>query len=292
MPSEQNTRAPITPQATEHEARRNEHRSLPALQALLGVAVEAAHAAAAVLRERAGDVASLTWQHKGAADFVTEVDLAAEARVREVVGQRLPEASIAGEEMSPHSAGERGLLFVVDPLDGTTNYLHGYPEYAVSIGVVDDRELLAAVVHNAVNGEEFTALAAHGAWRNGEPIRVSAIGEPHRALVGTGFPFRNLDLLPRYQEQFAAMVSATSGLRRAGSAALDLCDVACGRLDAFWELSLAPWDIAAGMLIIREAGGVVTRLDGTDALVDHGPVVASNGMLHPWMLGKVGDAPH
>src|SRR5690606_22302991 len=127
----------------------------------------------------------------------------------------------------PEDAGATGLVFVVDPLDGTTNYLHGYPEYAVSIGVLDGRRLLAGVVHNAASGEEFTAVADGGAWRNGERIAVSPIAEPARALVGTGFPFRNLDQLDRYQRQFAAIVSSTSGLRRAGSAALDLCDVAC-----------------------------------------------------------------
>lgn len=290
MTFEQNTGAHDGPQATDVQAADAARRFLPELQALLEVAIDAARAAAGVLRERAADIRDLTWEQKGTADFVTEVDLAAEARVREVVRRRLPDAIIAGEEGSPDSFGERGLVFVVDPLDGTTNYLHGYPEYAVSIGVMDDGRLLAGVVHNAAIGEEFTALAGHGAWRNGERIRVSSISEPHRALVGTGFPFRNLDQLPRYQEQFGRIVSTTSGLRRAGSAALDLCDLACGRLDAFWELALAPWDVAAGILVIREAGGIVTRLDGRDAQVGHGPIAASNGLLHAWLLDQVGES--
>lgn len=289
MTFEQNTGAHDRPQATDLAAADAAGHSLPALQALLEVAVDAARSAAGVLRERAADVRELTWEQKGTADFVTEVDLAAEARIHDVVRRRLPDAIIAGEEGSPDSYGERGLVFVADPLDGTTNYLHGYPEYAVSIGVMHDGRLLAGVVHNAATGEEFTALAGHGAWRNGERIRVSSIGEPHKALVGTGFPFRNLDQLPRYQEQFARIVSTTSGLRRAGSAALDLCDLACGRLDAFWELALAPWDVAAGILVIREAGGIMTRLDGRDAQVGHGPIVASNGLLHAWLLEQVGE---
>lgn len=280
-------------QATTASGELTSRNTLPALQALLEVALEAARAAASVLRERSADIHRLTWHEKGTADFVSEVDLAAEARVREIVSQRIPDAIVAGEEGSPDEVGAAGLVFVVDPLDGTTNYLHGYPEYAVSIGVLDEGELVAGVVHNAANGEEFTALAGGGAWRDGERIAVSRISNPARALIGTGFPFRNLHRLGRYQRQFAEMVSSTSGLRRAGSAALDLCDVACGRLDAFWELGLAPWDIAAGMLIIREAGGIVTGTDGIDAEVAHGPIVASNTLLHEWMLDTldVGDDP-
>lgn len=260
---------------------------LPARQALLEVALEAARASAAVLRERAPAVGGLTWRSKGTADFVSEVDLAAEARAREVISRRIPGATVAGEEESPAAAAAGGLVFVVDPLDGTTNYLHGYPEYAVSIGVLDERRLLAGVVHNAATGEEFTALAGGGAWRNGDRIRVSPIDDPARALVGTGFPFRDMDQLPLYQLQFEAMSRGTSGLRRAGSAALDLCDVACGRFDAFWELRLAPWDIAAGLLIVREAGGRVTDLQGRDAEVEHTAIVATNGVLHAWVMDQL-----
>lgn len=260
---------------------------LPARQALLEVAVEAARAAADLLRERASGIHRLTWQAKGTADFVSEVDLAAEVRVRDVIARRLPQAIVAGEEHSPEAVGSHGLVFVVDPLDGTTNYLHGYPEYAVSIGVLDEGQLLAGVVRNAATGEEFTAIAGGGAWRDGEPIAVSRTDDPSRALVGTGFPHRSLDQLDLYQRQFATITARTAGIRRAGSAALDLCDVACGRFDAFWELRLAPWDVAAGQLIVREAGGRVTTLDGTDAPVAHGPIVASNGLLHEWLLNAL-----
>ncbi len=232
----------------------------------------------------------LVWRSKGVADFVSEVDLAAEARISASITRRLPRAIVAGEEESPDAFDAPGLVFVVDPLDGTTNYLHGYPEYAVSIGVLEHGVLVAAVVHNAATGEEFTATAGGGAWRGGQPLQVSTIDVPGRALIGTGFPFKHLEHLADYQRQFAVITATTSGIRRAGSAALDLCDVACGRFEAFWEHRLAPWDIAAGMLLVREAGGRVTTFGGTDAAVAHGQIAASNGTLHPWLLGVLAGA--
>ena len=255
--------------------------------ALLDVAVAAARAAATVVRTRAGDVATLRWEQKRHSDFVSEVDLAAEERIREIVLRHVPQASVAGEELSPDAARGAGLVFVADPLDGTTNFLHGYPAFAVSIGVLCEGRLAAGVVVNAVTGEEWTAVDGGGAWRDGTPLRVSSIAEPERALVGTGFPFKHLHLLDAYQHQFAAVLRATSGIRRAGSAALDLCDVAAGRFDAFWELALAPWDVAAGLLLVREAGGVVTDLAGQPARVEHGGLIAGNPTLHRWLLETV-----
>ncbi len=271
----------MTPQANQPDP---ESLSPQAAVALLEVAVEAARAGAVILRERAPHVRDVVWQSKGASDFVSEVDLAAEARIAASITRRLPRAVVAGEEESPDAYDAAGLVFVVDPLDGTTNYLHGYPEYAVSIGVMEHGVLAAAVVHNAATGEEFTATRGGGAWRGAERLRVSAITDPTRALIGTGFPFKYLEYLDDYQRQFAAIASSTAGIRRAGSAALDLCDVACGRFDAFWEHRLAPWDLAAGVLLIREAGGRVTTFTGADAPVAHGPIVASNGLMHEWFL--------
>jgi myo-inositol-1(or 4)-monophosphatase len=176
------------------------------------------------------------------------------------------------------------LVFVVDPLDGTTNFLHGYPAYAVSIGVLDGGVPAAAVVINAVNGDVFTARAGHGAYRNGQRIRVSHISDPARSLIGTGFPFKNLDRLDLYQRQFADVVRGTSGVRRAGSAALDLADVACGRFEGFWELSLMPWDFSAGAMLIEEAGGIVTGLDGGKLPLAQSGVIAGNSAMHAWLL--------
>jgi myo-inositol-1(or 4)-monophosphatase len=148
-------------------------------------------------------------------------------------------------------------------------------------------ELAAGVVLNAVTGEVFSATRGGGAHRNGARVEVSSTTDPARALVGTGFPFKHVDRLDEYTRHFAAITRATSGIRRAGSAALDLCDVACGRFDAFWELTLSPWDIAAGILLVQEAGGVVTDLDGNPARVGHTPIAAGNPAMHRWLLETI-----
>jgi myo-inositol-1(or 4)-monophosphatase len=145
-------------------------------------------------------------------------------------------------------------------------------------------EVVAGVILDVPHGEMFTAIAGGGAFLDGQRIQVSSVAVPGRALVGTGFPFKNLEFLPDYVRQFERITRAQSGIRRAGSAALDLASVACGRFDAFWELRLAPWDIAAGLVIVREAGGRVTDLEGQDIVPASGPVVASNGLLHEWLL--------
>ena len=256
---------------------------------LLASALAAAVRAAEIIRGRAADVGSIGWQEKTPADFVSEVDHAAEQRIREVLLGRPPEAAIVGEELSPEVRLPPGITFIVDPLDGTTNFLHGYPAYAVSIAGLVDGVLAAGVVLNAVSGELFTATSGGGARRNGQPIAVSQIGDPSRALIGTGFPFKHPDLVEPYMLQLPRVLRATAGVRRAGAAALDLADVACGRFDAFWELRLAAWDIAAGILLVREAGGVVTDLGGHQAAVAHGPIIAGNPTMHRWLLETVGD---
>jgi myo-inositol-1(or 4)-monophosphatase len=263
---------------------------------LLAVALRAATAATDVLREHAARVARLRWEEKGPADFVTEVDRASETRLRAVILDHVPEARVLGEELSPNEghgaalASRPGIVFVADPLDGTTNYLHGYPQYAVSIGVLVDGVLTACVVRHGVTGETFTATAGGGAYRNDERVSVSSIANPARSLIGTGFPFSHLERLAEYQPQFAAVSRGVAGIRRAGSAALDLADVACGRFDGFWELMLAPWDIAAGILLVREAGGIVTDVSGAPAAVAHTAVLAGNPAIHRWLLDTVSRA--
>ena len=219
---------------------------------------------------------------------MSEVDTEAEHRIREVVERRLPSASILGEELTPDARPGEGIVFVADPLDGTTNFLHRFPWYAVSIGVLVDGALEAGVVLNVPTGECWTARRGHGAWLGDEPVRVSPITDPSVALVGTGFPFKNLDDFDAYKRQFEAVTRATAGIRRPGSAALDLVSVACGQFEAFWELMLAPWDIAAGTLIVREAGGIVTDLAGAPVEIAHTGVVAGNPTMHRWLLGIVG----
>ena len=249
------------------------------------VAVQAAEAAADLIRAAASGLGSLVWVSKGTADFVTEVDQGAEARITEVISAAFPDAMILGEELTPDSAlAQSGLAFIADPLDGTTNFLHGFPHYATSIGVVSEGTLIAGVILNVARGDLFTATLGGGASLNGRPMHVSQLSDVSRALIGTGFPFKNPETLEDYSKQFVEVSRHTAGLRRAGSAALDLADVACGRFDGFWELALAPWDVAAGIILIREAGGIVTDFAGSPASPEHGAVVAGNPLIHPWLL--------
>jgi len=251
---------------------------------LLDASVAAARVAADYIRSRTADRAGLEIREKQAADFVSDVDTGAETRIREVLDRLVPGSLVVGEEMSPTASTAGETVFVVDPLDGTTNFLHGFPAYSVSIGAMAQGKVVAAVVLDIPHGELFTATAGGGAMRDGRAIRVSSVNTPGRALVGTGFPFKNLEFLESYLRQFERLTRAQSGLRRAGSAALDLASVACGRFDGFWELRLAPWDIAAGLLLVREAGGRVTDLEERDIVPAYSPVVATNGHLHRWLL--------
>ena len=238
----------------------DQHGSNPDPSRLLAVAREAAESAATVQREAAGRLDPSKWGEKGRSDFVTEVDLESERRIVEIVRAAFPDHEIMAEESAAGGAGSEGpsgagVRWIIDPLDGTTNYVHGYPEYAVSIAAEDAGGLVAAVVLNSAVDECFEATRGGGARLDGEPIHVSGLRELRLALVGTGFPFKHLDVLPLYLDTFTTVMKATAGIRRAGAAALDLCDVACGRLDTFFEFHLMPWDVAAGGLIVREAGG-------------------------------------
>ncbi|HUF49704.1 MAG TPA: inositol monophosphatase family protein [Longimicrobiales bacterium] len=251
---------------------------------LLAAAVEAAREAAAVHRTHLGQVRVEDWSEKGIADFVTHVDRAAEAGIIARIRSRFPDHAVLAEEEASVRAGAainaEEWTWIVDPLDGTTNYLHSYPMYAVSIAAAHRGVVEAACVLNSASGEEWTAVRGGGAFLNGQRARVSQIDLLPRALIGTGFPFKAIDVLPEYTRQFEAVVRATAGVRRAGAAALDLCHVASGWFDGFWELSLAPWDIAAGALLVREAGGMVTRLDGDDDILGHGAILAGNPAIH------------
>ncbi len=257
------------------------------LMALMEEITNAAWQAARVIQAGAEDRGALTWESKGTADFVSEVDRNAEHAIADWLLSLYPEASIIGEELSPDDVTLDGLTFIVDPIDGTTNYLHGYPEYAVSIGAYDNGEPLAGLILNVASKDLYTATNKGGAFRNGEPIRISSIADPTRSLIGTGFPFKHLEYIDRYMGQFEAVMRGTAGVRRAGSAALDLATVAAGQFDAFWELGLSPWDVAAGILIIREAGGVVTDLEGNPSKPTHGPLVAGNPVIHDWLLNAI-----
>ncbi|HEY4217358.1 MAG TPA: inositol monophosphatase family protein [Gemmatimonadaceae bacterium] len=256
-------------------------------RSLLATCVAAAARAAEIIRAGAANRASLRWESKSASDFVSEIDRNAEQAINEIVASRHSDARVLGEEFSPAMADRTGLVFVADPLDGTTNFLHGFPWYAVSIAALVDDELVAGVVLNAANGELFTATAGGGARCNGQPISVSTIAEPQRALIGTGMPFKKEAAIDEYLLMLPRIMRETAGIRRPGAAALDLADVARGRFEAFWEMMLAPWDIAAGILLVREAGGIVTNLAGAPCPVAHTGVVAGNPAMHPWLLERV-----
>jgi myo-inositol-1(or 4)-monophosphatase len=252
---------------------------------LLRVAERAARVAAEYLRsvERPADPSR--WTIKASRDFATDVDRTAERLIADVLLGAEPSSRMLGEELTPDAGSDlRGLTWIVDPLDGTTNFLHAYPQYAVSIAAAVDGVLEAGVVLHVPADACFHAARGAGAWLGDRPIRVSPIVDPAFALIGTGFPFKDLATLDEYQMQFARIAARTSGIRRAGSAALDLADVAAGRFEAFWEQRLAPWDIAAGTLLIREAGGFVTDMEGRDVPIGDSAVVAGNPAMHAWLL--------
>lgn len=220
---------------------------------------------------------------KGFHDWVTIADREAEDAVLGHIRARFPDHEIMSEEASP-DADHAPYRWVVDPLDGTTNFIHGVPTFAVSVALEDPQGLAAAAVFDPVRDEMFRAHRGGGAFLNDEPIRCSNPAGVHEALISTGFPFRELDRLPEYLAAFESFVRTTAGIRRAGSAAIDLCYTACGRYDGFWEVGLSRWDIAAGVLLVREAGGQVTDLDGGGTALDTGDIVSAGPSLHRVML--------
>ncbi|HTG50770.1 MAG TPA: inositol monophosphatase family protein [Gemmatimonadales bacterium] len=253
---------------------------------LLHLARTAAERAAAHLRgvERPADPSG--WSLKGSRDFVTDVDRRAEQLVSEVLLAAEPGSRIVGEELQPEVVTE-GLVWIVDPLDGTTNFLHDFPSYAVSVAGAVDGRLEAAAIIDVAAGDTYTAARGGGAWQGERRLSVSGIGDPAFALIGTGFPFKDTSRVPEYLEQFRRVAGQTSGIRRPGAAALDLAHVAAGRFDGFWEQQLSAWDIAAGVLLIREAGGVVTDFRGREVGIEHTGLVAGNPEIHRWLLKTV-----
>ena len=268
-------------------------RGLPAsseYRELLAIARRAAGAAVGVIREASSRTHSIDWRNKAPADFVSEVDVEAEARILEVVVKELPEARVLAEESAVEIDTARlrsGLAVVVDPLDGTTNFLHGYPEYAVSISILSDGAPVAAVVVNVPRDEWFSAAAGGGCFVGDGRCAVSAITDPRRALIGTGFPFKSALDIPPYQAQMSRVMAGAAGVRRPGAASLDLASVASGRFEAFWENMLSPWDFAAGMLLVTEAGGRVSTVEGgaLDPLRSSS-VLAGSPIMHDW-LGRM-----
>jgi myo-inositol-1(or 4)-monophosphatase len=255
---------------------------------ILDAMTAAARIAEEVIRHGADRRGSLDWRAKGLADYVTDVDTSAEAVIHHELTESLrvdfPDMRVLGEESWRDEPLPFGLAFIVDPLDGTTNFLHGVPAYSVSIAAILETEPIVGVVLDIPHGELFTAVRGLGARVNGAPIHVSDIADPARALIGTGFPFGANAETVRFARQLVPVAASTAGIRRAGSAAIDLAWIAAGRFDAFWELRLNPWDIAAGILLVEEAGGIVTGIDGERASVGTSPIVAGNSAMHAWLI--------
>lgn len=251
----------------------------------LNIAIKAARRAAAIINRAALQLERLTIEAKAFNDFVTEVDRAAEEAIIETIREVYPEHAILAEE-SGALAGE-GFEWIIDPLDGTTNFIHGVPQYAISIAVRKDGILEHAVVFDPVRNELFAASRGGGAYLNERRIRVSRTVKLHQALIGTGFPFREFRHIDTYLAIFRDLAQKTAGIRRPGAAALDLAYVAAGRFDGFWEFGLKPWDMAAGALLILEAGGLVSDLSGEGGFLESGNVVAGTPKVFVPLLGLV-----
>jgi myo-inositol-1(or 4)-monophosphatase len=250
---------------------------------MLNTAVKAARKAGAIIVRGSNDIERLTIHRKRQNDFVSEIDHAAEAAIIQILKEAYPTHGFHAEESGKDRAKSE-FVWCIDPLDGTTNFLHGFPQYCVSIALLHNGAPEQAVIFDPNRNELFTASKGVGAYLNERRIRVSKQEQFKEALVGTGFPFREMDNLDLYVGQFKRLVAGTAGVRRAGAAALDLAWVACGRMDAFWEIGLSPWDMAAGALLIREAGGLVGDLEGEDKYLESGRIVAANAKLFAPML--------
>lgn len=258
---------------------------------LTRTALEAAEAAAALHRRHAGRIPLGEAAEKARADYVSRADLEAQSAALSVIRRRHPDHAILAEEddgtsNAPLDSGPAP-VWIVDPLDGTANFLHGYPHYAASVAVAVGGEPVAGAVVSGATGERWWATRGGGAFKGGAPIRVAPPRDLAGALVGTGFPFKRMDLLPTYLGQFERVLRSSAGVRRAGAAALDLCVLAEGGLDAFWEMILMPWDFAAGRLLVTEAGGVVSRVDGAPLSLEAGTVMAASSPALLEVLGQV-----
>jgi len=262
---------------------------------MLNIAVKAARRAGSIINRAALDRTQLEIRSKRANDFVTQVDKAAESAIIDIVRQAYPDHAVLGEESgalegkpagknSSGSALKAEYRWIIDPLDGTTNFIHGFPQYCVSIALQHRGAIEHGVVYDPAKNELFTASKGRGAFLDDRRIRVAKCTKLADALVGTGFPFKEMSRLELYFRQLRAVMQGSSGVRRAGAAALDLAYVAAGRLDAFWELGLAPWDMAAGALLVQEAGGMVGDLAGDAGWLESGDIAAATPKVFTQLL--------
>ena len=248
----------------------------------MSVAWEAANAAGAIIREN--------WQqpktidYKGAIDLVTSVDRECERQIVDVIRRNFPDHSILAEEETDLDGAQNHYRWIIDPLDGTTNFVHSYPQFSVSIALEQNGRVIVGLVYDPIRNECFKAALGQGATLDGSAIQTSITNELDKSLLATGFPYDHRDFADFYLSYFKAFMIRCQGIRRGGSAALDLCYVACGRLDGFWELKLKPWDIAAGSLIIIEAGGKLSDFSGQSFSIRGHETLATNGLIHDEMV--------
>ncbi len=258
---------------------------------LLNIAVKASRAAGNVIIKYMDRVESLTITSKGKNDYVSEVDRQAEAEIIHIIHKAYPQHGILAEEggflkdgiLNDDAQKDDDYLWIIDPLDGTTNFLHGFPQFAVSIALTHKGVLDQAVIFDPVSNEMYTASRGCGAFLNDKRIRVSKAKHLEGALLGTGFPFKQHQYVDCYLQMFKSLMLQTAGIRRAGSAALDLAYVASGRLDGFWEIGLKPWDLSAGVLLIEEAGGLVTDFNNNTEYMKSGNIICGNHRMHQAM---------
>jgi myo-inositol-1(or 4)-monophosphatase len=249
---------------------------------MLTIATQAARNAAKIILRNVDRLDRVRVSAKGHNDFVTDIDHAVEAEIINTIHKAYPDHAILAEE-SGHTYGS-DYCWVIDPIDGTTNFIHGFPQFAISIAMLYKNHLEIGLVYDPMRNELFTAASGKGAHLNNTRMRVSGIKQLSEALIGTGFPIRDTSGLKAYLNTFEKVLLQSSGVRRAGSAALDLAYVAAGRLDAFWEGGLAKWDIAAGALLIKEAGGMIADYNGKPDFLENGTVVAATPKLFQPML--------
>lgn len=249
------------------------------MHALLNVAVLAARRGGDTLIRNINKLDKMNVEQKGRNDFVSDADRAAEKAVIDTILKHYPDHAILAEESGVQ--GESEYVWIIDPLDGTTNYLHRFPVFCVSVGLQHNGRMEHGAVYDPMRQELFTASRGQGAHLDGRRIRVSGNTLIERALLGTGFPYRDSNKsIDPYLKMLKKAITETAGIRRAGAAALDLCYVAAGRLDAFWETGLSPWDLAAGSLIIRESGGIVSGLDGSEGFLESGHILTGSPKIY------------
>ena len=252
---------------------------------MLTIAIRAARIAGDLIQRSAENVDRLSINKKSKNDFVTEVDLIAEQEIIKIILNAYPEHSILAEESGEHKGND--YIWIIDPLDGTTNFLHGYPQYAVSIALKRKGRIEVGVIYDPLRDELFTAEKGGGAMLNNRRIRVSKQTNINEALLGTGFPFKYPEHFDSYLQMFKTLMGNTAGIRRAGSAALDLAYLSTGRFDGFWEIGLKPWDMAAGILLVQEAGGVITDFSFENDYLKSGNLIAGNPKMHQAMYAAI-----